>query len=47
MMSGRWWLHAGHGYVDSKLVGTRRLIIEIPEMSPCYLTTNQSEEGSC
>ena len=30
---------------EARLVGTRRLMIEIPGTSPCYLTTSQSEES--
>ena len=30
---------------DPRPVGTRKLILEILETSPCYLTTTQSEEG--
>ena len=30
---------------DPRLVGTRRLMIGIPGIPPCYLTTNQSEES--
>ena len=42
---GVWWLHADRKELDPRLVGTRRLMIKIPETSPCYLTTNQSEES--
>ena len=31
--------------VDTRLPGTRRLVIKIPETSPCYLTISQSEES--
>ena len=31
--------------VDPRLVGTRRLMTEIPGTPPCYLPTKQSEEG--
>ena len=31
--------------MEPKLFGTRRLMIEIPVLPPCCLTTNQSEEG--
>ena len=34
-----------HKQVDTRLPGTRRLMIKIPETSPCYLTINQSEES--
>ena len=37
-----WGAHADHKHVDQ--VGTRSLIIRIPEIAPSYLTTNQSEE---
>lgn len=30
---------------DTRLVGTRRLVIEIPGTLPCYLTNNQLEES--
>ena len=30
---------------EARLVGTERWMIEIPLTSPCYLTTNQSEES--
>ena len=39
------WLHAEHKHVHPRLIGIRRLMIEIPEKSPCYLSTNQSEEN--
>ena len=31
--------------INPRLVGTRRLIIKIPGISLCCLTTNQSEEN--
>lgn len=34
-----------HKHMDPRLVGTRKLMIEIPGIPPSYLTTNQSEEG--
>ena len=42
---GGWCLHADHKHVDPRLVGTRTLMIKIPETPPCYLTTNQSEQS--
>ena len=36
-------LQAEHKHVDLRLVGTRRLITEIPGISPHYLPTKQSE----
>ena len=31
--------------LDPRLVGTRKLMTEIPKTSPCYLTTNQIEQS--
>lgn len=42
---GKRWLHADHKHIEPKLVGTRRLMTRIHETSPCFLTTNQSEES--
>ena len=35
---------ADHKQVNPGPIRTRRLILEIPETSPCYLTINQSED---
>ena len=32
---GGWWLHADQKYVDTRLVGTRKLVTESPQSPPC------------
>lgn len=37
--------YMAHKLADPRLVGTRRLMIHIPETSLCYLPINQSKEN--
>ena len=42
---GGWWLQAEYKHRDPRLVGTTRLMMEIPGAPSGFLPTNQSEEG--
>lgn len=40
---GGWWLHVDHKSIDPRLVGTRRLMIKIPETPHCHLPPTKKE----